>query len=107
MLIIFKSDGEYKNDDVNVIISKKDVESEKEFNIFEKNAKSYIRAGLATLAEEIKEQEQPSAPTTLEDVNTMSVPELKAYAEKEKIDLGEATKKDDILEAVVKTFEEK
>ena len=39
-------------------------------------------------------------PSTLADLNAMTIDELKAYAEKESIDLGGATLKKDIIEAV-------
>lgn len=107
MLIIFKNPGEYKNDDINAIVLKEDVKSEKVFTFCEKNAKSYIRAGHAELAEEIKEQKKPPAPITLDDVNKMTLPELRAHAHKNDIELGDATVKAEILEVIVKTFEKK
>ncbi|MGE7718037.1 hypothetical protein [Priestia megaterium] len=49
-----------------------------------------------------QDQNSPQGPKKIED---MTVPELKDFAEKMKIDLGDATKKDDIIQCIQKTME--
>ena len=95
MKVIFEKSGTYKNEYVNIVITEKDVKDKKVFNVFEGNAMSYIKKGLAVLSEEIKKDE-----TFETDIDKMTVDELKEYAKGKEIDLGEATKKADILEAI-------
>ncbi|WP_328802019.1 hypothetical protein T3H97_06315 [Paenibacillus sp. LX16] len=47
----------------------------------------------------LDEEDEPAADPD-KDIDEMTVPELRAHAEKLRIDLGEATKKDDILEKI-------
>ena len=100
MKVIFEKSGTYKNEYVNIVITEKDVKDKKVFNVFEGNAMSYIKKGLAVLSEEIKKDE-----TFETDIDKMTVDELKEYAKENDIDLGEVTKKADILEAI-KTADE-
>ncbi|MFD2703810.1 hypothetical protein ACFSVM_25605 [Paenibacillus shunpengii] len=62
--------------------------------------KEYLRDKV--IDEDLIEEVDDPAP---KDVNDMTVPELKDYAKNNKIDLGVATKKDDIL-VVIKKAEE-
>ena len=106
MKLVFLDAGKYRLGINVVVITPEDVESETVFTVAEERARELVDAKRATEIVQ-KAKEQPPAPITLEDVNKMSVAELKDYATKNTIDLGEATVKADILETVVKSFEVK
>lgn len=100
MQLIFKVSGEFKNGRYVTEVTEEHVESKAIFNVHDSNAIVYVDKGYA---ERYKEPE----PITLEEIKKMTVAELKDYATKNSIDLGEATKKDDVLEVIEKTFEVK
>lgn len=63
--------------------------------------KGYVAVEVPTINEEQKENIQPVAdPTTLAELNAMTIPNLKALAAEKNIDLGEATLKNDIVTAI-------
>ena len=59
MKIIFLKQGEYKNDDSNIVVTAGDIEKEKVYSVVEKNAVPYIKKGLARLENEIKADKKP------------------------------------------------
>jgi len=107
MKIIFSKPGEYKNDDKNIIVTENHVEDEKVFNIVEKNAMSYIKAGLADLEKEIKADDPPFDDDNETDLDKMTVPQLEEFAAAQEpvIDLSEAKNKAEKLEAIKAEFE--
>lgn len=63
--------------------------------------KAYVAVEVPTNNGEQKENVQPVAdPTTLAELNAMTIPNLKALAAEKNIDLGEATLKNDIVTAI-------
>ena len=104
MNIFFTKAGKYKNDNSTLEIKESDVVSEKMFSVVEGNARSFIKAGLAKLAEKLeKDREKPDFdddPGT--DIDKMTVPQLKAFADglEPIIDLGDAKTKAEKLEII-------
>lgn len=97
MKITFIHAGEYKNEYKNVVITEEDVEDKKIFDVFEGNAKSYIKAGHAVLAEKIEKEELPE--TDIEKMNVKQLEEFAAGVEPI-IDLSEAKNKAEKLEVI-------
>jgi hypothetical protein len=105
MELLFLSAGKYRDGRNLFEVTPKDIEDKKVFTVSEDRAKGLIEAKRS--AEFGKKTIVSEEPATLEDVKKMTVPELKAYAEKKTIDLGEAKVKDEIFAVIEKTFEEK
>lgn len=102
MKIIFLKAGEYRNDDKTIAVSDKDIEGEKVFIVCEKNAMSFIKAGLACLETEIKADDPPFDDDKETDLDKMTVPQLEEFAAAAEpvIDLSEAKNKAEKLEAI-------
>jgi len=60
----------------------------------------YIAAGKLKLVEEVATVATAATATTITDLDSMTVDQLKAYAIENKIDLGTATVKADIIAAI-------
>lgn len=104
MKIAFLSAGKYRDGRNLFVVSPEDVKSEKVFAVTEDRAVELVEAKRAVEFKKEPAPEPPPKEITLDDIKKMSVPELKAYATEKDIDLGEATKKDDIFAEIEKTF---
>ena len=69
-------------------------------NINENRWHEYSEKGYKIVPENKQPETAEAEPETDEDFEKMTVAELKAYAEYNNIDLGEATKKADILKVI-------
>jgi hypothetical protein len=112
MQIIFDKPGKRMNNFRILVVTEEHVEDGAVFEVDEKNARDYIKAGKA---HEFKEEQKPEPPPEETgdddygtDIDKMTIPQLREYAKNRdpEIDLGDLKKKDDILEAVKKFIEE-
>ena len=118
MKIVFLKAGKYKSETTVVEISQAHVESKKVFNIYTENALRFIKVKKAVEyiePEPVKEPDPddfkppvPGKETETEDIeidlDKMKLDELLEFAKGKEIDLGENTKKADVLDAI-KAFE--
>lgn len=106
MKLIFLVGGRYRDGSNLFKVTPEDIENKVVFVISEKFGDELVDAKRAKqyIPKPVKD---PDPEPTLEDVEKMTVPELKAYAEKNKIDLGDSSKKDELLEKIKVTFEKK
>lgn len=56
-------------------------------------------------ADDTNKGQDPNSPKGRKKIEDMTVPELKSFAEEMEIDLGDATKKDDIIQRIQKAME--
>lgn len=106
MNIIFTKAGKYGSaPKESVEVTVEDVKAEKVYPIADGYAKYFLEAGVAKAGG--KPVEEPTAGFSSAGLEDMKVGELKEFAEKHDppIDLGEASKKAEILEVIQKALE--
>ena len=101
MDLVFNRDGKYKNDTHTTVVTEEHVEAGTVFTFDDTNGLDYIRREYAKDASAPAEP-KPDSFDDGDDIDKMTVEQLKEFAAGNEIDLGEATKKAEIVE-VIKT----
>lgn len=97
MDLIFTKSGKFRNG-INVLVVTEDhVKNKAVLPVVAENGVNYVAKGYAKVPEIIPD-------LTQEEIKKLKLPELKDYAEKKQIDLGDAEKKDDVLNVVIESL---
>lgn len=103
MKVIFLKAGEYRNGLTTTIVSDNDVENKNIVDINDTYALRFIRAKVATDATEQSEEIEIVEGYALD---SLTLPKLKKFAEKNKIDISSAKNKKETLEIVATSLDE-
>ena len=96
MKLVFKKPGKYKNGTRVTVVSEDAVEKKSVFEVEAKNAVVFIRVGKAVAFDSEPEPED----IVEEKLEDLKVEELLELAKKEEVDIGDAKKKAEIIEAI-------